>query len=512
MNPVIVSLFVFFVPVVVFLYAPILYLSLRALDSFSPETLSLVPWNVIAFTYLQASVSAILSLVLGLLIALFVSENSFWGKRAISIFCEIVFFIPSILVVLSLLGTWGVQGWLGRTFGIVNFLGWNGILTGHVFLNFSLVYSNLLQALKELDRTEEKVALSLGASRWQVFREITLVKLKSAILQSLLLCFFYCSSSFIIVLMLGGAPRFSSLETAIYQAVKIDLDISLAILLAAIQLVVCLFLQFLRKPKRGILMSSQGMERQTLFDLRSQRVRILATFIVWVVILGLVFLPLTHLVISGFSGVFKLDWWEFSSVLIRSIVLSFIVGCVATFLSLCGSYCVQHLNNSFLKQAVYFTTSLPIALSTMVTGLAIIVTFAKTDWFRNQMFGVVCIQALSILPLGFRILNEQFTKIELEIYQTAQSLGATQWQQLTCIEFPLLRRAISLVLVTGVGISLGESSSLLLFESQGRSTITLLLFKMMGKYRFEEAFTVGLILLILTASIFWIREKWLNLN
>lgn len=151
MNPVIVSLFVFFVPVVVFLYAPILYLSLRALDSFSPETLSLVPWNVIAFTYLQASVSAILSLVLGLLIALFVSENSFWGKRAISIFCEIVFFIPSILVVLSLLGTWGVQGWLGRTFGIVNFLGWNGILTGHVFLNFSLVYSNLLQALKELD-------------------------------------------------------------------------------------------------------------------------------------------------------------------------------------------------------------------------------------------------------------------------------------------------------------------------------------------------------------------------
>jgi thiamine transport system permease protein len=356
------------------------------------------------------------------------------------------------------------------------------------------------------------VAVSLGASQWQVFRQITLVKLKSSILQSLLLCFFYCSSSFIIILMLGGSPRFSSLETAIYQAVKIDLDISVAVLLAVIQLGVCVCLQLLQKPKREMLMVSQGKERQTLFEIRGQRVRLWVTVCLWLVILGLLLFPLTHLAVSGLGGFFKLDWLEFSSVFFRSIGLSVIVGCVATLLSFCGAYIVQHLNNSFIKQAVYFTTSLPVALSTMVTGLAIIVTFARTDWFRNQMVGVVWIQALSILPMGFRVLNERFTKIEMEIYRTAQSLGTTKWQQLNYIELPFLRRAISLVWATGVGISLGESGSVLLFESQGRPTLTLWLFKLMGKYRFEEAFTVGLTLLILTASIFWVREKWLNLH
>ena len=52
--------------------------------------------------------------------------------------------------------------------------------------------------------------------------------------------FLLCFKSFAIVLALGGGPSRATLEVAIYEALKIDLDFSRAAWLALLQLAICL--------------------------------------------------------------------------------------------------------------------------------------------------------------------------------------------------------------------------------------------------------------------------------
>ena len=54
------------------------------------------------------------------------------------------------------------------------------------------------------------------------------------------LVFLLCFKSFAIVLALGGGPARATLEVAIYEALKIELDFTRAAWLALIQLAICL--------------------------------------------------------------------------------------------------------------------------------------------------------------------------------------------------------------------------------------------------------------------------------
>ena len=513
MIPVYLALLIFAVPVVTILYYPIALLFLRALgDTTLVKLLSIIPWEVVLFTYSQALVSSIGSVLIGSFLAVFFHETDFWGKRYLARICEITFFLPSILVVLSLVGVWGSRGWLGRWGLGQSLYGWPGILLAHVFFNFSLVFKTVGQALSEIDRTEEKVALSLGASRWYVFFNVTWVKLRSAVLQSSILVFLFCSSSFLIILMLGGGPRFNSLETAIYQAVKIDLDIPVAVSLAVLQLVVCFVVQLAYKPKAVFSKVSQGSAQWKLFPQQKSFIRWALVVLVWLTIFSQVILPLMNLTLSGMKGLTTCNWIDLGMAILRSLDLGIRVALVSTLISFCAAYGVRHSNHSFLNAMVHFTCTLPIALSTMVLGLAITIAFSQADWLRETWWAVVCVQSLSVLPMGFRIFNESFSRIEVEIYRTLESLGAKKHLQLFYFEFPYLKRTLALVLVTGLGVSLGESGAVMLFESQAKTTLPLWLFKLMGKYQFEEAQAVGVVLLALTLIIFGLREKWQSSN
>ena len=105
------------------------------------------------------------------------------------------FSLPSLVVALAFAGFWGRSGWLGTPlnslFGF-EFYGWFGVLGAHVFLNHAIYLRTLASSLKNLDRTEEIAAISLGASRVRCFFAFTLPKLAPALRTGFLLSFSYC--------------------------------------------------------------------------------------------------------------------------------------------------------------------------------------------------------------------------------------------------------------------------------------------------------------------------------
>jgi ABC-type Fe3+ transport system permease subunit len=149
----------------------------------------------------------------------------------------------------------------------------------------------------------------------------------------------------------------------------------------------------------------------------------------------------------------------------------------------------------------------------MVFGLSLILVLSTSlQWMQDKWVGVIIVQTLSALPMSFRILSESFSKLEQEIYRSAESLGTGKFQQLFLLEIPAVKKSIALAMATSFGISIGEAGAVLLFESQGKTTLSLWLFKLIGKYQFEEAQGVGLILLLFMLLIFTMKEKWENLR
>ncbi len=510
MKPIHFASLLFSVFSLIFLIFPIAYLFGVAINDFRFELISSdIFFRVIGFTYFQALISSVVSGFVGVFLTLFCSETNFVGKKIITRFCEVTFFLPTLVVVLAIIGVWGHNGWLGGLLPNHGLYGGFGILLAHVFFNFSVYFKIVGQSFSEMDRNEEKISLSLGASRWKTFWKVTFVKLRPSIFQSFLLVFLCCASSFVVLLILGGGPRFSGLETAIYQATKVDLNIPLAVSLALIQLLAGFFIHLFYRPNQRPVIAGQSRYQTQIYWCRRSLGRQCLIVLVVGIVGVLVFLPLLNLLTSGLKGFIKLPIEELASTLATSLALGLKVSFLSTLIALSAAYMVQHSSVFWVKKAVSFISMLPVAVSTMVLGLAITVTFPfASDWIQEKMWGIVCIQSLTILPLSFRILSESFSKIEKEIYFSSQSLGANALQQLVWIELPLVKRSIGLAAATGLGVSLGEVGAVLLFESQGRLTLPLWMFKLMGKYQFDEAQALGFILLLMMVVIFMVKEKW----
>ena len=82
------------------------------------------------------------------------------------------------------------------------------------------------------------ICLDMGFTPAQIFRHLDWPVLRTELPGIAALIFLMCFKSFAIVLALGGGPSRSTLEVAIYEALKIDLDFGRVAWLALIQLAI----------------------------------------------------------------------------------------------------------------------------------------------------------------------------------------------------------------------------------------------------------------------------------
>ena len=120
--------------------------------------------------------------------------------------------------------------------------GLTGILIAHVFFNMPLAVRLLLPAWATVPPESWRLAAQLGMSSRQIFRLIELPLLRQYAPAAFVFVFILCFLSFAVVLTLGGGPRATTLEVAIYQALRLDVDLPRGGALALLQTVACLVL------------------------------------------------------------------------------------------------------------------------------------------------------------------------------------------------------------------------------------------------------------------------------
>jgi len=130
-------------------------------------------WLTIAVTAIAVPLNA----VLGVLTAMALVRGRLPGKKVIEAVIDLPFAISPVVIGLALVLLYGREGWFGdelASAGIQILFSFPGIVLATVFVTLPFVVREVAPVLREVGDEQEQAAATLGASKLQSFRLITL--------------------------------------------------------------------------------------------------------------------------------------------------------------------------------------------------------------------------------------------------------------------------------------------------------------------------------------------------
>jgi len=180
-----------------FLLLPLLALVLRAPWSTLPQQLfSPVIGSALVLSLVSALSATALCLVLGIPLAWVLARSQGWAagpRRLLRALVLVPLVLPPVVggvALLLLLGRNGVLGqYLDRWFGLSIPFTTPAVVIAEAFVAMPFLVLAVEGALRGADRRFEDVAATLGASRWYIFRRITLPLVVPGVAAGAVLCF-----------------------------------------------------------------------------------------------------------------------------------------------------------------------------------------------------------------------------------------------------------------------------------------------------------------------------------
>ena len=151
-----------------------------------PDTLA-----AIKLTLLTALVTVPLNTVFGIAAAWAITRFEFKGKSFLTTLIDLPFSVSPVISGVIFVLLFGMQGVFGEWLSdhdIKIIFAVPGIILATLFVTFPFVARQLIPLMQEMGCEEEEAALSLGASGWQMFFQVTLPNIKWALLYGVLLC------------------------------------------------------------------------------------------------------------------------------------------------------------------------------------------------------------------------------------------------------------------------------------------------------------------------------------
>ncbi|QXC36184.1 thiamine/thiamine pyrophosphate ABC transporter permease [Aeromonas sp. FDAARGOS 1407] len=491
----------------------------------APRTLLADPYlrHVLGFSLGQALLSTLLSLGLAIPVARALARRRFTGRRLLLKLFGLSLVLPVIIAIFGIVAVHGKQGWLPqllRSLGLDpgNYLyGLFGILLAHVFFNMPLAARLILQSIESIPESSWRLASQLGMRSIHIFRllEWPLIRAQLPGLASLI--FMLCFTSFTTVLALGGGPKSTTLEVAVYQALRFDFDLATAGGLALVQLLLTAALLLLQHKLQTTPANRLSSRRPCLRPDRHQPGTLAVDTLALLSGLAIFLPPLLAIVVAGFhpgllTALSSNRLWQASG---QSILIALAAGTLATLLGAALLLTSRHLKvrEHKCRAAALWEASgsmiLMIPAVVLSTGL-FIMFMPFTDVFALGPWLVVLVNALMALPYVLRTLSAPMQLVVRQYDRLADSLGVHSLHRLRLVEWPLLRRPLAQAAALSMILSLGDLGAIAMFGSQELTTLPWLLYQQLGSYRLTEAAATALLLLMLCFSLFWLVERGLG--
>lgn len=176
-------------------------------------------------TITAAAAATVLNGVFGVIIAWVLTRYRFPGRGIADALVDLPFALPTAVAGIALVALYDKSGWLG---GILDSMGlqvaytWWGIVVAMTFTSIPFAVRAIQPAIEELDPAEEAAALTLGASRPQLFFRVLLRPLLPSILTGVGLSFVRSLGEFGAVIFIAGNLPYKTEIASLLILIRLD--------------------------------------------------------------------------------------------------------------------------------------------------------------------------------------------------------------------------------------------------------------------------------------------------
>lgn len=484
-------------------------------------------------TIVMGLVVATCGTVLGFLFAFVQVKLDVPFKRLMHLVALVPIISPPFAVAAAVITLFGRSGMISKGIFDVRYdiYGLDGLTLVMTLSYFTIAYLNLRGMLEALDPALDEAATNMGASKWHIFRTITLPMLIPGFLGSFLLLFVESIADLGNPLILGG--NFDVLASRIYIQVIGLYDTTGAAVLSVILFVPSLTVFMIQRywVGRMSVVSVTGKPSGTPQKINHPLVRwTLFTLVMAVVVLILtiyltIFAGAFTKVIS-INNDFTLDHFEFvlRGVGVESIgdttLLAAIATPVAGILGILIAFLV--VRKQFIgRSALDFVTMLGIAVPGTVLGIGYLLMYNSPveiviPWLGSVeepfaitlipkltggrgLFGgalaIVIVFVVRSVPAALRTGVASLSQIDPSIEEAAVSLGANNARTFLDITLPLVRPAFFAGLIYAFARSMTSLSAIIFLTTPQTQIMTHQILNEVEGGRFGNAFAFCVVLI-----------------
>ncbi|QIR83809.1 thiamine/thiamine pyrophosphate ABC transporter permease ThiP [Paracoccus sp. AK26] len=463
-------------------------------------------WRAVWFTLWQAALSATLSALLAVPVARALARRRFPGRSALVTLLGAPFILPVIVAIMGLVAVFGRNGAINEALRLaglpeVSIYGWQGVILAHVFFNLPLSVRLILQGWQAIPAERFRLAASLGFGPRDVARHLERPMLRAVLPGVWLAVFLVCLTSFTVALALGGGPRATTVELAIYQAFRFDFDLGRAASLGLVQIGICVAAMALARWIAVPAGFGAGLDTDHMPAAPGGWNRI-SDMAVITMAAGFLIWPMTAVIARGLPQIPDLppEVWQAAG---RSVVMALISALLALALSLTLALALARGRMRWVETA----GMLPLIASPLVLGTGLFILLR--GWFLPQALALpvtVAINAVMALPFGLRALIPATRTLHRDYGRLADSLDLRGLARLRYLILPRLARPLGFAGGLAAALAMGDLGVITLFASD-RPTLPLQLFQLMNSYRMDDASACAVLLMAISFGLFWIFDR-----
>nr|WP_232512776.1 iron ABC transporter permease [Actinopolyspora erythraea] len=468
-------------------------------------------WRIVAFTLGQAAASTVVALLAGMPLAYVLARVPVPAKAVLRALITVPFVLPTLVVGMAfraLLGVSEPSAW--------------AIVLANAFFNIAVVARTVGGLWAQLDPRATDAARGLGAGPFRAFRTVTLPALRPALWSAAAVVFLFCSTSFGVVLVLGGG-RYRTLETEIYLRTVRLLDLPGAAVLSLLQFAAVLaalaVAAFARRRResvltlrraRGITRRPSGVEWVTVTAAGAVLLALSAP------ILALLVRSVSsrtgwtlagYRALSGTGGVLDVSGWQAAWNSLRAATDA---TWMALLLGILACLVLTSLRNRWATELMDAALMLPLGVSAVTVGFGYLVTLHVLPGdLRTSPLLVPFAQALVITPLVIRTILPVLRSVDQRVRSAAATLGAGPWRIRREVDLPLAGRAVVTAAGFGFVVALGEFGATGFLARPGAPTLPVAISALIGRpgeLNTQMAYAACVLLMLVTAGAVLVIE------
>ncbi|MED1794698.1 iron ABC transporter permease [Brevibacillus nitrificans] len=476
-------------------------------------------WNSLQLGIL----SAVFGTAIGFIFAFAVTRTQMRGKKFFHLIAMLPIISPPFVMALSMILLFGRNGMISSgLLGIEDsdIYGLTSLVVIQTLGFFPMAYLNLRGVLESIDGALEDASLSLGASRWEVFRTVTFPLALPAIFSSLLLVFIKSIEDFGNPMVIAG--DYSTLAVQAYLEITGMYDLKAGAFMAVAILFPSLLAYMIQKYwlSKKSFVTVTGKPSQSSKGISDKRI-VWPLFAFCSLLTGSVLLFYGTVAWGAFVKVWgvnytlTLDHFKYIFTLgLDSVKNSLIMATASTPITALLGMLIAYLiirKNFVGKKLMEFSTILTFAVPGTVVGIGYVLAFNEKPLLLTGTAAILIIAfTFRNMTVGIEAGSNSLRQVDASIEEASTSLGANSFTTFWRVSLPLMKSAMFSGLVYSFVRSMTSISAVIFLVSVNWNLMTVSILSQVESSRLGVAAAYCLILIFIILIVIGFLELIVN--